>query len=270
MQDEAMELSGKLRGGISGTRNGRGDTAAGDADVASSAALIGDRTRARFLLALADGRSRPAHELAALAGVSRPTASSHLAKLVEAGLVGFERAGRYCYYHLTGREVARAIEALEVIAPREPVRSLRQANVAESLQVARIEYDHLAGRLAVALAQALKNDGSLVEADGVYQTTEYGEQRLRDLGVLPRRPYDELPRSSPACFDWSERLHHIGGELGRAITQRLIDLGWLSHHRRCRATLVTAAGVSGLRETFGVDLENPSGLLIPLDDERAV
>jgi DNA-binding transcriptional ArsR family regulator len=175
---------------------------AGDTDLARVGALIGDPRRARVLGALADGRELPASVLAAEAGVAPSTASVHLGKLVDGGLVLAERHGRHRYFRLSGPDVARALEALARIAPPAPVRSLREGTRAHAVRVARTCYDHLAGRLGVALMAGLVEGGVLVGGDGRhersrargdrpsavgrdldYRLTDGGARRLRDLGV---------------------------------------------------------------------------------------
>src|SRR5262245_24183794 len=131
----------------------------GDVDLASTAALIGDPGRAKVLRALADGRELAASVLAQEAGVASSTASVHLAKLVDGGLVKAERRGRHRYYRLARPEVARALEALAEIAPAAPIRSLREGTKAQAVRAARTCYDHLAGRLGVAIMSSLVADG---------------------------------------------------------------------------------------------------------------
>src|SRR5581483_9492104 len=126
-----------------------------DVDVSPVAALLGDPARARIAQALHDGRALPASDLARHAGVAPSTASEHLAKLVDGGLVSVERSGRHRYFRLAGAEVAHAIEALAALAPQTRPRSLRQATIGEALAAARTCYDHLAGALGVAVADAL-------------------------------------------------------------------------------------------------------------------
>ena len=136
----------------------------GDADIARISALIGEPSRARVLMALADGRALPAGVLAGEAGVSASTISEHLRRLLDAHLVAVERQGRTRRYRLAGPPVAEALEAIARIAPPEPVRSLRQGTHAHALRRARTCYNHLAGRLGVALMAALLRDGVLVGA----------------------------------------------------------------------------------------------------------
>ncbi len=136
------------------------------ADIAPVAALLADRARAAMLLALLDGRPLAAGELARTAGVSAATASAHLARLLDGGLVTVIRQGRHRYYQLAGREVAAAIESLSYLGPVQPVRSLRQSRQAAALAEARTCYDHLAGRAGVGLLDALLARGLLLPLPG--------------------------------------------------------------------------------------------------------
>jgi DNA-binding transcriptional ArsR family regulator len=243
----------------------------GDTDLARVGALIGDPGRARVLQALADGRELPASVLADEAGVAASTASAHLSKLLDGGLVAVESHGRHRYYRLAAPEVARALEALAAIAPPAPVRSLRDGTRAQAVRAARTCYDHLAGRLGVALMSALISEGVLTGGDGRhrrsradadrpsaigrdldYRLTDGGARRLRDLGVDvdaalagPRAPIRY-------CVDWSEQSHHLSGALGAALAARLFDLGWVKRLPRTRAVRLTDDGRAGLAEHLGV------------------
>src|ERR1700722_13123218 len=132
-----------------------------DPDLARPAALIADPTRAAILCALLSGRPLAAGELARLAGVSAATASFHLAKLLAGGLIAVARQGRHRYYRLAGHEVAAALEALGMISPTLPVRTLRQSREAAALTQARTCYDHLAGRAGVELLDSMLRLGLL-------------------------------------------------------------------------------------------------------------
>lgn len=237
----------------------------GDADLAAVAAAIGEPARARMLSALGDGRALAAHVLASEAGVAPSTASAHLARLVEAGLVAAERRGRHRYFRLAGADVGRALEALAQIAPCYQVRSLREGTRAHALRLARTCYDHLAGRLGVALMDALLERRILegLPADGGpgpsprwcdYRLTGEGAATLSTLlGV----EVGAIPRSRPLvrhCRDWSEQRHHLAGGLGAALATRLIDCGWLRRLPNTRALLITESGRVGLRERLGVGL----------------
>ena len=226
-----------------------------DADLAAMGALIGDPARARMLLALLDGSARPASELAMLGGVSRPTASLHLAKLVEGGLLEVERRGRHRYFRLAGPEVGRALEALAAISPPLPARSLRAAQQGEALRLARMCYDHLAGRLGVALTERLLELGWLVESAGAFDLTARGHQRLARWGIDVDGLRRQRRRFAFPCLDWSERKHHLAGALGAALASRLLDLDWIRRVPRTRAVRLTGAGHRGLAEVFGLELE---------------
>jgi len=242
---------------------------AGDADVARTAALIGDRARARVLMALADGRALPASVLAAEAGVSASTISEHLAQLLAAKLLTAERQGRARYFRLADPAVAEALEAIARISPPEPIRSLRQGTRAHALRRARTCYNHLAGRLGVNVMAALLDQGLLSGGDGrhhpesaeadrlaapgddlTYRLTAHGRTQLTAFGLdLPA-----LGRQRPIryCVDWSEQRHHLAGPLGAALTHRMFDLGWLRRSDQRRVVHLTETGRHGLRETFGV------------------
>jgi DNA-binding transcriptional ArsR family regulator len=219
----------------------------GDADLAAVGTLLAEPARARILAALGDGRSLPASALAAEAGVAPSTASGHLAKLVEGGLLAAESRGRRRYFRLHGPEVAEALEALARIAPAEPVRSLRQATRADALRAARTCYDHLAGRLGTALMDALLERGLVTDE----HVTPAGVETLARLGV----DLDSIPGRRPlfrSCLDWSERRPHAAGKLGAALAARAFELGWVERLDGSRALRVTAAGEVGFADAFGL------------------
>jgi DNA-binding transcriptional ArsR family regulator len=246
----------------------------GDVDLASTAALIGDPGRAKVLRALADGRELPATVLAHEAGVAPSTASVHLAKLVEGGLVRAETRGRHRYFRLAGPEVARAMEALAEIAPAAPVRSLREGTKAQAVRTARTCYDHLAGRLGVAIMSALIADGALIGGDGHhrrerahddrpsapgrdldYRLSDEGAEKLAQLGVDVDKALAGPRAPIRYCVDWSEQDHHLGGALGAALAERLFELDWVKRLPRTRAVLVTDDGRRGLAEQLNLALD---------------
>lgn len=223
----------------------------GDAHVAHIAALIGEPARARVLTALVDGRALAAGVLATEAGVAASTASGHLARLRDAGLVTCEERGRARYYRLAGPEVAEALEALARIAPPEPIRSLRQGTHAYALRRARTCYNHLAGRLGVAVMDALVAH-DLLDGTGCALTAA-GRQSMRAVGVDVAAIEEHRP-ALRHCVDWSEQRPHLAGPLGTALTDRLFALDWLRRGARRRVVTLTDAGALGLREVFGVEL----------------
>jgi DNA-binding transcriptional ArsR family regulator len=226
----------------------------GDADVAAAAALLAEPTRAALVLALMDHRTLPASELAARAGIARSTASEHLARLVDGGFIAGVKSGRHRHYRLAGPAVAAAVEALAVVAPRRPVRTLREATLSELLREARTCYDHLAGRLGLALARGLERQDVLVRRRDTYALGPRAKARLASLDI----DLDELARRRRqlvrGCLDWSERELHVAGALGAAITSRLFELGWIERRPANRSVAVTDEGRDLLRTRLGVDL----------------
>ncbi|WAL63651.1 metalloregulator ArsR/SmtB family transcription factor [Amycolatopsis cynarae] len=246
----------------------------GDADIAATAALFADPARVRVLAALADGRSLAASVLAGEAGLSAQGTSAHLAKLREAGLVTVERSGRHRFYRLAGPEVAEVMETLARFAPPQPVRSLRAGTRAQALRFARTCYDHLAGRLGVAVTSALLEAGALAATDGVRSTRRREGDRLS--APLAAHPYTLGPEAQPVfrslgvdvdavrrrkrpllrfCLDWSEQRHHLAGGLGAELAVAMERLGWIE--RRApghRAVRLTDRGALELDARFGVTL----------------
>lgn len=223
-----------------------------DPDLAAIAQLIGEPARAAMLLALLGGQALPAGELAVRAGVSPQTASSHLARLVDAGLLRAASSGRHRYYSLSSAEVGGVLEALLTIAPARPVRSLRQSEEALALRRARTCYDHLAGALGVRLTQQLLARELLVPDEACYHVTTSGAAFLEgwaiDVEAL-RRGRRALARP---CLDWSERHNHLAGALGAAITARLFERGWLRRLSGSRAVQLTGEGQAGLQRELGL------------------
>jgi DNA-binding transcriptional ArsR family regulator len=249
--------------------------AVGDADLAALGAALAEPVRARVLLALGDGRALPASVLAAETGVAASTASTHLARLVDAGLLTVRPQGRHRYYALAGPHVGELLEALARLAPAAPVRSLRDGTRAYALRRARTCYDHLAGRLGVALFHALITHGLVSGGDGHhhpdqahadrlsapghdlhYRLTPSGREHLTAFGLVLPAPDAGGDLGLRYCVDWSEQAHHLSGTVGRALTKRLLDLGWLERLPRSRAVRLTPAGEHGLRERFDLALDD--------------
>jgi DNA-binding transcriptional ArsR family regulator len=221
-------------------------------NIAQVATLIGDASRLAMLVSLLGGKALPAGELAVAARISPQTASSHLAKLVEGGLLVHEHNGRHKYFMLASSEVGHALEALQAIAPQKPVRSLRESEELRDLQFARTCYDHLAGKFGVALTDRLLELRFIAKLGKDYVLSAEGKQTLLDLGV-------EVEHKSRRCFarqclDWSERRHHLAGSLGAALSRRLFELKWVENVPGGRAVSLTNVGIKGLSAEFGVKL----------------
>jgi DNA-binding transcriptional ArsR family regulator len=227
----------------------------GDADVAAAAALIGEPARAALLLALMEEEALPARELAARAGIAPSTASEHLARLVDGGLLIGERHGRQRLFRLADPAVAVAIEALSAIAPARPVQSLREATVGEAVRQGRTCYDHLAGRLGVELSAALERDDILVFVGDEYRLGPAAAPRLGQLGIDVEQLSQGRRPLLRACLDWSERRPHLAGALGAALAGRLFELEWLKRRATNRSVEVTPLGKAKLAGEFGLGLD---------------
>jgi DNA-binding transcriptional ArsR family regulator len=223
------------------------------ANLVEVAALVGDTARATILAALMGGQALTGSELAFLARISRPTASEHLAKLVEARLVAITKQGRYRYYRIASPLVARMLESIIAVAAIEvPARHQPRSVRDEALRFARTCYDHVAGQLGVAIADALAAKGHIVLTEDGGEVTQAGLRFLTAFGADLSAPGKRI--FCRPCLDWSERRYHVAGLVGAAIWRRCLALGWLVRERDSRALRLTAAGKAGLLETFGVDL----------------
>ncbi|MBO0780846.1 MAG: helix-turn-helix transcriptional regulator [Ktedonobacteraceae bacterium] len=215
-------------------------------DIASIAFLLGEPARATILTALLGGVALPASELVFRCQLTQQTVSAHLAKLVAGGLLVVEPRGRHRYYRLANAEVGHALEALQVVAPRPPVRSLRQSEETRALCFARTCYDHLAGKLGVSITQAMLQRGYLAEAEKSYLLTTEGEQWLTHLGIDVSEARHKRRVFAASCLDWSERRSHLAGALGASFATRLFQQGWIVRSSTSRAIHLSEAGQSGL------------------------
>lgn len=227
-------------------------------NLAWIASVVGDPARLSILLALMDGRARTAKELAFLARIAAPTASGHLAKLLDSRLVAVEPQGRHRYYRIASALVAEMVEAMAVVAGETTRADPRLARVDPALAAARTCYNHLAGRLGVAVADALQRRGDVVFADGVGEVTEQGQAFFDRLGVDARRAGSRGRVFCKPCLDWTERRHHLAGTLGAALCEHCLGAGWLQRSRDSRALTITADGRAAFASLFGIDAE-PSG-----------
>jgi DNA-binding transcriptional ArsR family regulator len=227
--------------------------------LAELAALLADRTRASICLALLDGRAWTAGELARLAGVAAPTATEHLNRLVAGGLLTEVRQGRHRYLRLAGPRVAHLVEELSTYsAMPPPPPSLRGVSGRAALVAARTCYDHLAGRLGVALLDAVTDRGLLDRSAGAVFTPA-GLAWLADLGVDPVAPPPGRRPLIRLCLDWTERREHLAGTAGAALCAHFLAAGWIERGPRGRMVRITPAGERGLRDQYGIEPDLPAG-----------
>ncbi|MFG2605217.1 ArsR/SmtB family transcription factor [Streptomyces sp. NPDC048514] len=221
--------------------------------LAALAALVADETRAACLLALLDGRAWTAGELARHAGVAASTLSEHLGKLVAGGLLAEARQGRHRYVRLADARVAQLVEDLVAQVPaatvRHPAHTLRESSAGAAMARGRTCYDHLAGRLGIAVTDALTDRG-LLRQDTGFALTDAGLEWFGGAGIAldlsGRRP---LAR---ACLDWTERRTHLAGAAGAALCRHALDAGWCVRIGSARAVKVTAQGERALSDLLGI------------------
>ncbi|GAB3707691.1 ArsR/SmtB family transcription factor [Nocardiopsis oceani] len=220
-------------------------------NLVSVAAALADGTRARILVALMDGRAWTARELARHTGVAPSTATGHLNRLVDSGLLVEHRQGRHRYVQLAGTRIAEVVESVAALGnqPTAPVRGLREASVNTQLARARTCYDHLAGALGVTITDALVQQRVLV-AESLALTDEGMTWLSEDLGApfAPgRRP------ATRACVDWTERRVHLAGAVGAHIAAVFHERLWVRPARSSRAVVVTPAGGQALERLLGIE-----------------
>ncbi|MER8896085.1 winged helix-turn-helix domain-containing protein [Mesorhizobium sp. M0676] len=232
-------------------------------DIARIGSLVGDPARANMLNALMGGTALTASELALEAGVSLPTASSHLSKLMEGGLLTLASQGRHRYYGLAGPQVAGMIEAITGVAEAVGPKRVRPGPRDGAMRVARVCYDHLAGEQAVAMLDRLVARGILLRDDKEIRLGEIrpgqirpGEIRLGpsaasyfsalgiDVGAKPRRPVCR------ACLDWSVRRSHLAGTLGAAILDKILSEKWARREKDSRAVVFSPPGKQAFEQVF--------------------
>jgi DNA-binding transcriptional ArsR family regulator len=219
--------------------------------MAETAALIGDPARAAMLHALMDGRAFTASELAQAAGIAPSTASGHLAQLVTAGMLAVEAQGRHRYFRIALPEIGAILEGLMLVTADRVERLPRPGPRDPALRRARICYDHLAGELGVALFSSLAEAGHLSLAPEGAALTASGTALLGSLAIA--LPENRRPACRP-CLDWSERRHHLAGQVGAAICTAAFARGWVRRHEGTRTLDVTPTGAKAFADSFGVRL----------------
>jgi DNA-binding transcriptional ArsR family regulator len=223
-------------------------------DLAALAALLADETRAAMCLALLDGRAWTAGELAAHARVAPSTASEHLHRLIDGGLLVERRQGRRRYVQLAGPSVAELLEDLAGRIERRPAppRGLRAVTANSALRRGRTCYDHLAGRLGVAVTDAM-TDAGLLDQTGGFALTQAGLAWLTDsLGLSPENLRPGRRPLARGCLDWTERRQHLAGLAGARLCETLLGNGWVARIGSGRAVRLTPDGKAALRDVLGL------------------
>jgi DNA-binding transcriptional ArsR family regulator len=220
--------------------------------IVEIAALVGDPARATMVSALLDGGALTASELAVAARITPQTASTHLAKLTDAGLLSAVRDGRHRYFRLASPTVADMIDGIVAVALEKRPRYRPLSQQARALSAARMCYDHLAGRLSVDLTDAFVARKYVVLDEEAAEITTAGARFLSEFGIDLPTLRSTRRHSCRLCLDWTERRPHLAGAVGAAITRRCFDLGWMERMKRSHAVILTPLGRRGFQESFGI------------------
>lgn len=221
-------------------------------NIAAIAALVGDPARANMLTALLAGQALTATELAWEAGVTLQTASSHLSKLMDGGLLAIEKQGRHRYFRLSDNDIADMIESISGVAARAGHLRTRTGPKEPALRHARVCYDHLAGEMGVAMLDGLVGRKVIAARNGDLVITAKGERFLSDFGIgLEVLRAQRRPLCKP-CLDWSVRRHHLAGSLGKALLDRFFALRWAQRQYGSRLVIFSRRGEAAFDTAFRV------------------
>jgi DNA-binding transcriptional ArsR family regulator len=219
----------------------------------SIAALIGEPARATILWNLLDGRAYTASELAIAAGISSTSASNHLSKLLEAGLLKVEAQGRHRYFSFARPEVAYVVESLASLTNAGSTMK-NDKSVMPQIKYCRSCYDHLAGYVGVKITEALEKKAAIIKAGDAYNITQKGWKWLLHFDITEK----DMPASRRAltrqCLDWSERRPHLAGQVAALLLHQMLEKKWFKKVQFSRELLVTTKGKSELYSLLGIEV----------------
>jgi DNA-binding transcriptional ArsR family regulator len=218
------------------------------------AALIGDPTRAVIMWTLLDGKAFTATELAIIVNTSPQNISMHLAKLVQSDLLCVEKQGRHKYYRFSNKEIAYAIEAMANLIPHSTIPKKNIAEKHSPIKHCRTCYDHLAGKIGVALTDSLLEQKIIVDNNNVFEISPKGEKWFSDFGINVDEVKKQRRLFLKPCLDWSERRNHIAGSLATSIFDKMVSNDWLRKTNHSRAIIITGKGEKELYEYFKIVL----------------
>lgn len=218
------------------------------------AALIGDPTRAVIMWTLLDGKAFTATELAIVVNTSPQNISMHLAKLVQSDLLCVEKQGRHKYYRFSNKEIAYAIEAMANLIPHSTIPKKNIAEKHSPIKHCRTCYDHLAGKIGVALTDSLLEQKIIVDNNNVFEISHKGEKWFSDFGINVDEVKKQRRLFLKPCLDWSERRNHIAGSLATSIFDKMVSNDWLRKTNHSRAIIITGKGEKELYEYFKIVL----------------
>lgn len=217
-----------------------------------TATLIGDATRASILWNLLDGRAFTATELAIAIETSAQNISMHLGKLLDANLISVEKQGRHKYYRFSNKEVAYAVEAMANLIPKPEISAKKNTENYPPIKYCRKCYDHLAGKIGVALAESLLEQKIIIEKNNTFEITSEGEKWFSDFGVNIGDAKKQKRIFLKPCLDWSERRYHIAGSVGTLLLNKMLEQDWIRRTANSRVILITGKGEKEMLKSFKI------------------
>ncbi|MFH6995702.1 ArsR/SmtB family transcription factor [Flavobacterium sp. FlaQc-48] len=217
-----------------------------------AAGLIGDATRAAIMWTLLDGRAFTATELSIAVHTSPQNMSMHLAKLLEANLLCVEKQGRHKYYKFSNKEVAYVVEAMANLIPKTETSSKKKIKEYPPIKYCRTCYDHLAGKIGVALADSLLEQKIIIEIDNAFKISPEGEKWFSDLGINLEEAQKQKRIFLKPCLDWSERRYHIAGSIGTLLLNKMLEQDWIRRTKDSRAIIITGKGEKEILKNFKI------------------
>jgi DNA-binding transcriptional ArsR family regulator len=224
--------------------------------LAKLSAQLADPARAAIVVSLMDGSSQPTGELQISANVSASSASMHLSKLVGARILTVVKQGRVKYYRIATAAVAHAVEALSIVASPGAVIQTAARSSLNPFAFARTCYDHLAGKLGVAIVTAIQRENIIRTSGESYEVTASGSDWLNEMGINWQDLQSGRRLFATRCLDFTERRHHLSGALGAALLERMIELNWIVKSRVPRAVRLSAKGKMELSERLRLEFTN--------------
>lgn len=216
------------------------------------ASLIGDPTRAAIMWTLLDGKAFTATELAIAANTSPQNISMHLAKLLDASLLCVEKQGRHKYYRFFNKEIAYAIEAMANLIPAPPISQKKSSENHSPIKHCRTCYDHLAGKIGVALTNSLLEQNIIIDDNNDFEISLEGVKWFSDFGINVEEVKKQRRLFLKPCLDWSERKNHIAGSLAASLLEKMIANDWLRKTTNSRAIIITGKGEKELYKYFKI------------------
>jgi DNA-binding transcriptional ArsR family regulator len=218
------------------------------------AALIGDPVRATIMWTLLDGKAFTATELAITANTSPQNISMHLAKLVQADLLSVESQGRHRYYKFSRKDIAYAIEAMANLIPQPTAKSKPLDDSNPAIKYCRTCYDHLAGKVGVAVTDSLLKQKIIIESSHDFTISSKGEKWFTELDIDVKELRQQRRSFLRPCLDWSERRHHIAGSLAASLLDKMLLLDWFRKTKNSRAIIITSKGQKELYNNFKISV----------------